>query len=518
MRPCPLCGTPTADAILAAAFNHRDWTRDGGACPACVQESLLRLLLARGDESLHQAVQSVWPLDPEAAFGALPTPLRLHADPRFAGRGVTLAVVDSGFHPHPDLVRRRNRIRAWSDQGRDPGTILRFSAADEPRWPGWNAAHDHQWHGTMTSVVAAGDGASSDGLYRGLASEAELVLLAVRDGAGHITNESVVRALDWIHAHHGEFGIRVVNLSLGGDPVEPLAGNPVDRAVRRLTEAGIVVVAAAGNSGARHLLPPATAPEALTIGGLDDRSLLDHASARLWHSNYGETASGAWKPELVAPSIWVAAPVLPGTAVSHELAELFARRRAGDRGVDTRLAELKAITPHYQHVDGTSFAAPLVASAVACLLEAHPGLIPALVRDTLMSTAQPVPGADRERQGAGVLDAGRAVARALAERHGGAELAGPTIEGDRVRFRLHDHDAATVAVFGSWDGWTAPVALRTAEPGLWQSEPVPISPGRHDYKLQRNGSRWLDDPANPVKRPDGFGGWNSVVEVGDAPP
>lgn len=514
MRPCPLCGSPTPGDTLAAAFNHRDWTREGGACPACVQESLLRLLLARGDEALHQAVQAAWPLDAEAAFGALPAPLRLHADPRFAGRGVTLALVDSGFYPHPDLVARRNRIRAWSDQGRDPGTVLRFSAGEEPRWPEWNAARDHQWHGTMTSVVAAGDGASSDGLYRGLAGEADLVLLPVRDGAGHITNASVVRALDWIHTHRAEFGIRVVNLSLGGDPVEPLAGNPVDRAVRRLTEAGIVVVAAAGNSGARHLLPPATAPDALTIGGLDDQSLLDHTAARLWHSNYGETAEGAWKPELVAPSIWVAAPVLPGTPVSHELAELFARRRAGDRGVDARLAELKAITPHYQHVDGTSFAAPLVASAVACLLEANPGLTPALVRDTLVATAQPVPGASRERQGAGVLDPGRAVARALAERHGDAGVAGPVVEGGRVRFQLHDHDATSLAVFGSWDGWTTPVPLRATEPGVWQSELVGIVAGRHAYKLQRNGSRWLDDPANPVKRPDGFGGLNSVVEVG----
>jgi serine protease AprX len=474
---------------------------------------LLQLLLERGDAALHQAVQSAWPIDPEAAFGALPTPLRLHADPRFTGRGVTVAVVDSGFHPHPDLVRNGNRILAWSDQGRDPAMVLRFSSTEAPHWPDWDGARDHQWHGTMTSVVAAGNGALSDGLYRGLASDAELVLLPVRDASGRITNDGIVRALDWILAHRAEFGIRVVNLSLGGDPVDPLAGNPVDRAIRRLTDLGVVVVAAAGNSGVRQLIPPATAPDALTIGGIDDRSLLDHTAAMLWHSNYGETAHGAWKPELVAPSIWVAAPVLPGTAVASEMADLFARRRAGDRGVQARLAELKAVTPHYQHVDGTSFAAPLVASAVACLLQANPALTPALVREILIGTAQAVASADRDRQGAGVLDAGRAVARALAERHGSDAAAGPTSDGPGIRFRVHDHDARTVAAFGSWNGWSAPLPLRPTDDGLWESDAVTLGPGRYEYKLQLDGSRWLDDPANRVKRPDGFGGLNSVLEV-----
>jgi hypothetical protein len=74
-------------------------------------------------------------LDAEAAFGALPTPLRLHADPRYDGRGVTLALVDSGFYPHPDLTQPRNRIRAWVDAGRSHGAALMFEPEAEPRSP-----------------------------------------------------------------------------------------------------------------------------------------------------------------------------------------------------------------------------------------------------------------------------------------------------------------------------------------------------------------------------------------------
>src|SRR6516225_1659870 len=104
--------------VLAEAQEYPFWENPNGGCPACVQEKLLRTLLANGDVALHEAMQTVWPLDAEAAFGVLPTRLRLHADPRFAGRGVVIAIVDSGFYPHPDLVEPQNRIRAWVDAAR----------------------------------------------------------------------------------------------------------------------------------------------------------------------------------------------------------------------------------------------------------------------------------------------------------------------------------------------------------------------------------------------------------------
>ncbi|MBW7884792.1 MAG: S8 family serine peptidase, partial [Caldilineaceae bacterium] len=361
---CPSCRRPVERAVLAEAKRYAFWRRSDGVCPACVQQALLQVLLDEGDAALHEQIQAVWPLDAEAAFGALPTPLRLHADPRFTGQGVTIALVDSGFYPHADLVQPTNRIRAWVDAGQERVAALYFAPDDTPRWPAWDGAHDWQWHGLMTSVTAAGNGFLSHGLYRGLASDASLVLIQARDADGRITNETVTRALRWLRTHGPALGVRVASLSVAGDPVWPLAGNAVDEAVAALVELGMTVVVAAGNSGERRLVPPATAPRALTIGGIDDRSNFDHDDVALWHSNYGESSGGAFKPELVAPSIWVAAPVLPGTAVAQEAAALFARRMQGDERQADRIAALKLITPDYQHVDGTSFAAPLVASAV----------------------------------------------------------------------------------------------------------------------------------------------------------
>ena len=364
--------------------------------------------------------------------------------------------------------------------------------------------------------MAAGNGFLSHGLYSGLAHAAELVLIQVRDFGGHISSASIHRALEWILKHGPEFGIRIVSLSVSGDPVSPLAGNAVDEAVAALVDAGISVVAAAGNDGQRSLLPPATAPRAVTVGGIDDKNTLSHDEIALWHSNYGSASNEVPKPDLVAPSIWVAAPVLPNTSVAEEARDLFVRRDERDPVANGRIADLKLITPHYQHVEGTSFAAPIVASCIACLLEANPALTPLLVRDVLKETAYLIPGADRERQGAGAVAPGQAVARALAERHSrDATLqVSPRLSPKGITFSLHEHTASSVQVLGSWDDWRAPGIVATSvEPGYWRTLPVHLSAGRYTYKFLLDGRRWLDDPDNPRKAPDGLGSLNSVVVV-----
>jgi serine protease AprX len=472
------------------------------------------MLLEKGEDALHDSVQRVWPLDAEAAFGAIPTPLRLHAHPRYTGAGVTVALVDAAFHPHPDLVRPRNRIRAWADASREPVRTMRFPEDAVPGWPGAADGDPGQWHGLMTSAVAAGNGALSHGLYRGLAPDAELVLVQVRDTAGRIANASIARALDWLRWEASGLGVRVVSLSLGGEPVSPLAGNPVDEAVAALVANGVTVVVAAGNDGERRLVPPGTAPDALTIGGIDDRNTLDHEARALWRSNYGETAGGVPKPELVAPSLWVVAPILPETDLAAEAASLFARRAAGDTTVETRLTELKMVTPHYQHVEGTSFAAPVVAGVVACMLEANPALTPRRIRELLVAAAEPVAGAPPERQGAGAIDAGRAVALAAADHHSKSAdfTSSPRVKGAAVEFLLHDHRAHSVSVVGSWDGWRHPgLPAREIEAGLWCATLPKPGMGEHHYKFVVDGNHWLVDPANPVRSHDGHGGWNSVL-------
>jgi serine protease AprX len=349
-------------------------------------------------------------------FHAVPTPLRLGADPRFRGKGRTVALVDAAFFPHPDLARPTNRILAWVNATTANMIVRRFTPDDVPVWPELpDDSRGAEWHGLMTSATAAGNGWLSRGLYRGLASESHVVLVQVSNGHA-ITNGAIARALQWLRTNARDIGLSVVSLSVAGD--EPALGeiSPVDDEVEALVADGVVVVAAAGNDGTRHLLPPATCPDAITVGGLDDHNVLSQRDWEIWHSNFGTTRCNVNKPEVVAPSLWTVAPVLPGSDVADEARRLFEQRAISPSvEVDRRIAELRLVTPQYQHVEGTSFAAPIVASIASCMLEANPHLTPERIKRLLMLSATRLANASEERQGAGVVNAGRAVAAALAD-------------------------------------------------------------------------------------------------------
>jgi serine protease AprX len=345
----------------------------------------------------------------------LPTPRRLQANERFLGRGVTIGIVDAAFHPHPDLVRPQNRIRAWVDASIEAVEERWFDRDDVPVWPEmpprYRAA---EWHGLMTSTTAAGNGWLSGGRFRALASESHLALVRVSTG-DVISNDAITRALRWLRKHALALELGVVSLSVGGDATASDGISEIDDEVEALVADGVVVVAAAGNDGIRRLLPPATSFDAITVGGIDDHNTISRDAWEIWHSNYGPGGHGVNKPEAVAPSFGIVAPVLPGTDLATESRLLFGRTGSSARPVDRRIADLGLVSPHYHLVEGTSVAAPIVASLAASMLEANPELSPEAVKTLLMATAQPIVGAS-DRQGAGAVHAGRAVAAALRSR------------------------------------------------------------------------------------------------------
>jgi serine protease AprX len=363
----------------------------------------------------------------------LPTPLRMEADERFRGRGVTMAFLDSGFYAHPDLTQPDNRIVAYHSI---------FPESDDPTSLETNDVAS--WHGMMTSVVAAGNGGLSEGLYRGIASEANLVLVKI-GRTGRISEAQIQEGLEWVLANADEYKIKIVNISAGGDYEESYLTNSLSQTVERCTRAGIVVVCAVGNAGyvpGHPVLPPASAPSGIAVGGLDDQNSLDRARRGMYRSSYGPTIDGLQKPEVIAPGIWVAAPILPHTPTAEE-AELYSRLDAAadeelpvlleqyrglDKDIDEaaalrlpllrqlitiKLREGNVINEHYKYVDGTSFAAPIVSSIVACMLEANPLLTPPQIKQILIATAERVHDVEVDRQGWGVVNASRATEAAL---------------------------------------------------------------------------------------------------------
>jgi serine protease AprX len=359
--------------------------------------------------------------------------MRLDAPDEWRGRGVTIAFLDSGFYAHPDLVQPLNRIVKYVN------LVGRTRASD------LSTPQVSSWHGMMTSVVAAGNGHLSRGLYRGIASEADVVPVKV-GSSPRIRHEDIERGLRWVIRNRRRYNIRVVNISCGGDYERSYLDDGLCQAAEEATRAGLVVVAAAGNSShqARHpILPPASAPSVITVGGLDDKNTLAFDEYGMYRSSYGPTIDGLQKPEVIAPGIWIAAPILPGTATAEQ-ANLLARLEKANnfemreiirhsRGVDEDLDQAAELAPyllrqivwikirdnnvisgHYKHVDGTSFAAPIVSSIAAQMLEAAPHLKPHQVKLALIRTASQIPGVEVDRQGWGVVNPRRAVAEALA--------------------------------------------------------------------------------------------------------
>src|SRR6266853_3237681 len=144
----------------------------------------------------------------------LPTPLRMDADERFTGRGVTIAFLDSGFYAHPDLTTPTNRIVAYKSIFAAEGDQTSLETNDVA-----------SWHGMMTSVVATGNGGLAEGFYRGIASEADVVLVKI-GRTGRIIEDQIQKGLEWVLDHAEEYQIRVINISAGGDFEESYLTNP----------------------------------------------------------------------------------------------------------------------------------------------------------------------------------------------------------------------------------------------------------------------------------------------------
>src|SRR5262249_32248810 len=278
-------------------------------------------------------------------FAVIPTAARLNADPRHTGRGVTIAFLDSGFYPHPDLTRRTDRILAYKDLTGERASL----AASHP-------SESWQWHGTQTSVAAAGNGHLCEGIYRGLAYESQLVLVKVSE-RGRITEEKIARGINWVIKNRERFNIRVLNISLGGDEDVPCSRSIVDQAAEEAIRNGIVIVVAAGNSGDRHSIPPANSPSVITVGGYHDNNQIEGNGLDLYHSNFGVTADGTVKPEIVAPAMWVAAPILPRTPLYDRAEALSRLSAAADYELSSLARELEeqaALPEDLRHVNAES--------------------------------------------------------------------------------------------------------------------------------------------------------------------
>ena len=394
-----------AGGELAALLRRADVKTKGrlDGLGARVVELPARLVEELSEKS---GVRFVSPDRETVAFGhvSLTTGADLVRDPTLTnptgldGTGIGIAVLDSGIDT--------SHMAFLSDKGNTRRVVYSRDFTGE------NRIDDPYGHGTHVASIAAGNGRISHNNYLGIAPAASILNLRVLDshGTGRVSN--ILAALDWVLQNRAAYNIRVVNMSLGAPAVDSYKNDPVCQAVRKLVDAGVVVVAAAGNLGkdangnkiygAIH--SPGDEPSALTVGasntfGTDVRT----DDGVTTYSSRGPTR-GVWtdasgtkhhdnliKPDIVAPGN----KNIDAAADGNYLITTYPSLDAGVSDADNR---------RMMYLNGTSMATPATAGAVALLLQANPKLTPNLVKAILMYTAQPLAGFNMLEQGAGEIN------------------------------------------------------------------------------------------------------------------
>jgi serine protease AprX len=303
--------------------------------------------------------------------------------PGTTGAGVRVALVDTGVNESADLA---GRIVPVADPGGTPEVLRKDVRCVD--LSGEGDCVDRYGHGTFLAGLIAGNGAQSGGLYTGVAPGADIVSVKIagRNGAADVSK--VLAAIQWVVSFRDDYGIKVLNLSLGTNSKAPYWLDPLNHAVEQAWDAGIVVVVAAGNSGGTSgtISKPGDDPFVITVGAVDDRETPGVDDDRLPNfSSRGPAPFGIAKPDVVAPG-----------------ARLISLRTAGSYVEEHAGAGQLAGTP-YRRGSGTSMATAVTSGAVALLLQRHPDWTPDRVKYALTSTAGKVAARDARLVGAGIV-------------------------------------------------------------------------------------------------------------------
>lgn len=287
---------------------------------------------------------------------------------RLSGRRVSIAILDTGVFPHPDLVKPTNRILAFRD-------LIN----------GRRRPYDDNGHGTHVAGCALGNGYSSQGRYRGTATGGNLVAVKVlnRNGTGRAS--TVIQGLQWVIRNRSRYRIRIINLSLGSSGFIDCAEDPVCLATSKAWRQGIVVCTAAGNSGlrSRTIDSPGINPLVITVGATNDRNTVRLSDDIVAHfSSRGPISRRRIKPDLMAP----------GTNITSLRAPAIRTRGSS------------FVSRNYISLSGTSMSTPIVAGAIAQILQRSPRLGPFQVKSLLMRNAFKLRLFSSNAQGSGVLN------------------------------------------------------------------------------------------------------------------
>lgn len=294
------------------------------------------------------------------------------------GTGVGVAVIDSGINA----------------QSPEFGSRVVYS---ESFIAGLDAS-DQYGHGTHVAGIIGANGVDSTGsgftrTFKGIAPNVNLIDLRVLDANGAGTEANVIAAIQRAIQLKSTYNIRVINLSLGRPVYESYTLDPLCQAVEAAYQAGIVVVAAAGNNGRDNtygengygtILAPGNDPYIITVGAMNTKGTTyrwDDVIAS--YSSKGPTLiDHIVKPDVVAPgNAIVSVMASPNATLPTEYPQTLVPNNYYESGT------VSGNSSNYLRLSGTSMATPVVAGAAALLIQQNPSITPDQVKARLMRTA-----------------------------------------------------------------------------------------------------------------------------------
>jgi len=327
------------------------------------------------------------------------------------GTGVTIAFVDTGLWRMGATqygANGSNRILAQYD-----ATVPDTSNPSLPAAQRYAAdIGDSAGHGTHVTSIATSSWQTplgnsvnnvAKGTYEGVAPGANIVAVRAfaKDGSGSYA--SVMNAIDWVIRNQAAYNIRVLNLSFAADPQSWYWDDPINRAVMRAWQAGIVVVTAAGNRGPNPMTVgvPGNVPYVITVGAYTDAftpkvNSDDHLAN---FSSAGPTYEGFVKPDVIALGGHVVGEMQPTTYLYQTY----------------WMNALVTLDVAHFMMSGTSQSAAVISGVVALMLQSDPTLTPNDVKCRLISSAVPAQDSSGNflytvfQQGAGAVNAVAAV-------------------------------------------------------------------------------------------------------------
>ena len=286
------------------------------------------------------------------------------------GKGVRIAVVDGDFPSHPDITTNEQR------------TTYKVMVMESEPQPKVFEAEPGPWrggaHGLWAAAAAAGSGAESQGLYRGVAPEADLFLVA-EYFPGQSQNpegryEAHLKALEWVRDNWSKYEIRAVLSAkkLGVDSsLLPWQTDSTRILCEEIAAAGVLVMAGSGNTSDRTAgVSEPAAPSVLSVGGIAISPDGDLDRADMFPGSRGTTFEGKWIPEILAPAENIVLPY--GT--DEEIENHF-------------YGKTDNLPRRYARTLATSFSGPIVLGAAACVWQAHPGRTAVEMKTTLIASA-----------------------------------------------------------------------------------------------------------------------------------